>query len=59
MEDHQVPTCPHCGRRMQFNSGVSTPTVKQYLCGCRGVIFHKNVVVEQKKDINVVQFKKG
>ena len=57
--DHEVPNCPHCSRKMQLNTAVGTVTLKQYLCGCRGVVFHKNVVVPQKKDVNVVTFKKG
>lgn len=60
MEDfEQVPYCPHCGRRMQFNKMASSMTVHQYLCGCRGIVFHKNIIIPQKKDTNVVIFKKG
>jgi hypothetical protein len=57
MEDfNAVPHCPYCGRKMQFNKVASTDTLRQYLCGCRGIIFHKNVpkwiapVELQKKD---------
>lgn len=43
-----VPTCVHCGRPMQLNTAVSTEFLKQYVCGCTGIIFHVNLHAGQK-----------
>jgi hypothetical protein len=47
--DALAPTCPHCGRRMQHNTAIKLETVRQYLCGCRGIVYYKNVIVPPKK----------
>jgi hypothetical protein len=49
---HPVPTCPHCHKRMQLNTAVSTDETQQYLCGCQGtgIIYHQNVHRGHKKN---------
>ena len=38
-----IPSCPHCHRPMQLNVAVSNEYVRQYVCGCSGAVYHKNI----------------
>ena len=43
-----VPQCPQCHRAMQENKPVSTPTMRQFLCGCAGTLFYVNLHKNQR-----------
>jgi hypothetical protein len=48
-ELREIPRCPYCGRIMQLNKAASTEEILQFICGCQGTIFHRNIHRGQKE----------
>ena len=44
-----LPSCPECGRQMQFNNAASNDAVKQYICGCNGRLKFENIHLGQRR----------